>query len=147
MTFGVMNICVMRLSKKKKSNAIQMDLTPMIDIVFLLIIFFITVTQITKVNQEKLPLPSVVASEEQTPTRVIINIRQSGQIVVDGNPRTMDQAIYYLGRKIEAKDNDPAKVRVTLRVDFRCTNRVPKALIREIKSLGILAIQIGVEGQ
>ena len=28
----------------------------MIDIVFLLIIFFITVTQITKVNQEKLPL-------------------------------------------------------------------------------------------
>ena len=136
----------MKLSKKKKSNAIQMDLTPMIDIVFLLIIFFITVTQITKVNQEKLPLPSVVYSEDQTPTRVIINVKQNGQIVIDGLQKSMDQAMYYLGRKIEAKKNDPTKVRVTLRVDYRCTNRVPKALVREIKSLGILAIQIGVEG-
>ena len=136
----------MKLSKKKKSNAIQMDLTPMIDIVFLLIIFFITVTQITKVNQEKLPLPSVVYSEEQTPTRVIVNIRQDGQIVIDGNQKSMDQATYYLGRKIEAKNNDPSKVRVTVRVDYRCTNRVPKALVREIKALGILAVQIGVEG-
>lgn len=124
-----------------------MDLTPMIDIVFLLIIFFITVTQITKVNQEKLPLPSVVQSEDQTPTRVIINVRENGQIVIDGLQKSMDQSIYYLGRKIEARNNDPAKVRVTLRVDFRCTNKVPKALIREIKSLGIFAIQIGVEGQ
>lgn len=137
----------MRLSKKKKSNAIQMDLTPMIDIVFLLIIFFITVTQITKVNQEQLPLPSVVASEDQTPTRVIVNIRQNGEIVVDGQPRTLEQAVYDLGRRIEAQGNDPTRVRVTLRVDHRSRNRVPKALIREIKSLGILAIQIGVAGQ
>lgn len=123
-----------------------MDLTPMIDIVFLLIIFFITVTQITKVNSEKLPLPKVVVSDEQTSTKVTVNIRQSGQIVIDGQSKTMDQTVYYLGRKIEAQQNDPFKVRVTLRVDHRCPNRVPKALIRQIKSLGILAIQIGVEG-
>ncbi|MEE2639531.1 MAG: biopolymer transporter ExbD [Planctomycetota bacterium] len=136
----------MRLSKKKKSNAIQMDLTPMIDIVFLLIIFFITVTQITKVNNEVLPLPKVLASEEQTPTRVMLNVRQNGQIVVNGEQKTMDQTIYYLGRQIESKNNDPSRVRVTLRIDHRCSNRVPKSLVREIKSLGIWAIQMGVEG-
>jgi biopolymer transport protein ExbD len=136
----------MRLSKKKKSNAIQMNLTPMIDIVFLLIIFFITVTQITKVNSEKLPLPKVVANEDQTPTRTILNVRQNGQIIIDGQPRTLDQTVYDLAQKIEAKANDPFQVRVTLRVDHRCQNRIPKALVREIKSLGIVAIQIGVEG-
>lgn len=136
----------MRLSKKKKSNAIQMDLTPMIDIVFLLIIFFITVTQITKVNREKIPLPQVMETEDQTPTRIVINVRQEGQIVVDGRQKTLEQAVYFLGQKIEAESGDPSRVRVTLRVDKRCTNRVPKALIREIKSLGILAIQVGVEG-
>lgn len=119
----------------------------MIDIVFLLIIFFITVTQITKVNQEKLPLPNVVASEDQTPTRVILNVRQDGQIVIDGERRSMNQAIYFLGRKIEARGNDPSRVRVTLRVDYRCKNRIPKKLVREIKALGIYAIQVGVEGR
>ena len=74
----------MRLSKKKKSNAIQMDLTPMIDIVFLLIIFFITVTQITKVNNEVLPLPKVLASEEQTDAEGAAAVpRESACIVPD----------------------------------------------------------------
>lgn len=123
-----------------------MDLTSMIDIVFLLIIFFITVTQITKVHKENIPLPEVTLNDEQTPTRVVMSIRQSGQIVVDGKEKTMDQTIYYLGKQIESKSNDPSRVRVTLRVDHRCTNQVPKSLIREIKSLGILAIQLGVKG-
>ena len=118
----------------------------MIDIVFLLIIFFITVTQITKVHKENIPLPEVTLNDEQTPTRVVMSIRQSGQIVVDGKEKTMDQTIYYLGKQIESKSNDPSRVRVTLRVDHRCTNQVPKSLIREIKSLGILAIQLGVKG-
>ena len=118
----------------------------MIDIVFLLIIFFITVTQITKVHTENIPLPEVTLNDEQTPTRVIVSVRRNGQIVMNGEEKTMDQTIYQLGRRIESKNNDPSKVRVTLRVDHRCTNQVPKSLIREIKSLGILAIQIGVQG-
>ena len=124
-----------------------MNLTPMIDIVFLLIIFFITVTQITKVNSEQLPLPKVIADEDQTPTRVVLNVRQNGQIIIDGQKKTMNQTVYFLGRKIESKKNDPSRVRVTLRVDHRCQNRVPKTLVREIRELGIIAVQIGVEGR
>ncbi|MDB4756596.1 biopolymer transporter ExbD [Mariniblastus sp.] len=137
----------MRLRKKKQSNAIQMDLTPMIDIVFLLIIFFITVTQITKANQEILPLPQVVQNDDQTPTRVVVNIRENSQIIVNGEGKSLDQTVYYLGQEIEAKGNDPSQVRVTLRVDFRSKARAVKTLVREMNSLGIVAIQIGVEGK
>lgn len=119
----------------------------MIDIVFLLIIFFITVTQITKVNQEKLPLPNVVFTEDQTPTRVIINIREDGEIIIDGKTKNFDQAVYYLGRQLEAKGNDPTLVRVTLRADHRSRAVTTKRLIHEMKSLGLYAIQIGVEGK
>ncbi|MDB4724362.1 MAG: biopolymer transporter ExbD [Pirellulaceae bacterium] len=137
----------MRLRKKKQSNAIQMDLTPMIDIVFLLIIFFITVTQITKANQEILPLPQVVQNDDQTPTRVVVNVRENSQIIVNGEGKSLDQTVYYLGQEIEAKGNDPSQVRVTLRVDFRSKARAVKTLVREMNSLGIVAIQIGVEGK
>jgi biopolymer transport protein ExbD len=137
----------MRLRKKKQSNAIQMDLTPMIDIVFLLIIFFITVTQITKANQEILPLPQVVQNDDQTPTRVVVNVRENSQIIVNGEGKSLDQTVYYLGQEIEAKGNDPSQVRVTLRVDFRSKARAVKSLVREMNSLGIVAIQIGVEGK
>jgi biopolymer transport protein ExbD len=137
----------MRLRKKKQSNAIQMDLTPMIDIVFLLIIFFITVTQITKANQEILPLPQVIQNDDQTPTRVVVNVRENSQIIVNGEGKSLDQTVYYLGQEIEAKGNDPSQVRVTLRVDFRSKARAVKSLVREMNSLGIVAIQIGVEGK
>lgn len=119
----------------------------MIDIVFLLIIFFITVTQITKVNQEKLPLPNVSFNEEQTITKIIINVRENGDIVVDGKGKSLAQTIYYLGQQIELKGNDPTQVRVTLRSDFRAKAATAKSLIREMKSLGLFAIQIGVEGK
>jgi len=119
----------------------------MIDIVFLLIIFFITVTQITKANQEILPLPQVVQNDDQTPTRVVVNVRENSQIIVNGEGKSLDQTVYYLGQEIEAKGNDPSQVRVTLRVDFRSKARAVKSLVREMNSLGIVAIQIGVEGK
>ena len=42
-----------------------MNMTPMIDIVFLLIIFFMTVNQVTEVSKERLSLPQVKGGEDQ----------------------------------------------------------------------------------
>ena len=43
-------------------------MTPMIDVTFLLLIFFMTVSQVSKLNREQLELPRQQGTEEQQPT-------------------------------------------------------------------------------
>ena len=59
----------MRLSKRRRSTKAAMNMTPMIDVAFLLMIFFMTVSQVSKLNREQLELPRQQGTEEQEPAR------------------------------------------------------------------------------
>ncbi|MBX3458718.1 MAG: biopolymer transporter ExbD [Planctomycetes bacterium] len=50
-----------------RSDKVEVDLTPMIDVVFLLIIFFLVVTQITTQENVNLRLPDALAANEEDP--------------------------------------------------------------------------------
>jgi len=64
----------------------EMDMTPMIDVVFLLIIFFMIITDLTQQDLEVLVLPVAVEAVEDKPEknerRPIVNIRQDGTVIV-----------------------------------------------------------------
>ena len=67
----------MAKKKRAKLTAEEPDLTPMIDVVFLLLIFFMLITEITKAEIENVQLPSVqMAQPDENPPkdRLIINI-------------------------------------------------------------------------
>ncbi|TVQ32695.1 MAG: biopolymer transporter ExbD [Phycisphaeraceae bacterium] len=60
---------------------IEANLTPLVDVVFLLIIFFVLVAQITKAERLRLTLPWVAdAQTEPTPrdSRIVINVLPEG---------------------------------------------------------------------
>lgn len=62
----------------RKSDAAEFDLTPMIDVTFLLIIFFMCVTEMAKVEYEQLTLPRALQTVRDTPnapSRQVVNIR------------------------------------------------------------------------
>ena len=58
----------MRLSRRRRSTTARMNMTPMIDVVFLLNIFFITVAQVSEVNNVRLELPRQQGSDDQKPS-------------------------------------------------------------------------------
>ena len=75
------------MARKKKKNAdlgkdveggAEMDMTPMIDITFQLIVFFLVANDLTRKEVEELKLPQAVYGEEdkasEKDTRVIVNI-------------------------------------------------------------------------
>jgi biopolymer transport protein ExbD len=76
----------MRLSKHKRRSLPLMNMTPMIDVVFLLLIFFMTVSQVSKLNRENVDLPRLKGAEDQRPTILTINVTQEGRTIVSGNP-------------------------------------------------------------
>ena len=72
----------------------DLNLTPMIDIVFLLIIFFMIGTQFTEMERQfDIQLPTVSEAQPLTtlPDEIIINVSNDGGLVMNNRPRTMDE--------------------------------------------------------
>ncbi len=85
----------------------QLNLTPMIDVVFLLIIFFMVGTQFTqRERQFEVELPKVTDAQPLTsrPDDIVINVLKDGTIVVDGRPILLKQLEQLLR---EAQHNYP----------------------------------------
>jgi len=87
-----------------ETNA-NMDMTPMIDVVFNLVIFFMLVTDINQKDLAELTLPVAhMAAEDKgddPDDRLIINVDRNGQLLVKGKATSLDE----LGTQLErAKD-------------------------------------------
>jgi biopolymer transport protein ExbD len=96
---------------------VEMDMTPMIDCVFLLMIFFVLVIDLSQKNLEDLVLPRALHQDpdvEPPKNRPIVNVLQNGAVVYN-------QRVYY----------DPA-------IDGRDYGRI-RDLLREIKRVGLAA--------
>ena len=69
---------------------LTMDMTPMIDCVFLLMIFFVLVIDLSQQQLEDLILPKAkyaVPDEKPAQNRPVVNIMQDGRVVVKKNTR------------------------------------------------------------
>ena len=70
---------------KLAQQSVELDMTPMIDCVFLLMIFFVLVIDLSQKNLEDLVLPKaqrLVEPDDQPPdNRPIINVLQNGTVV------------------------------------------------------------------
>jgi biopolymer transport protein ExbD len=73
--------------KKIVTESIEMDMTPMIDCVFLLMIFFVLVIDLSQKNLEDLILPRAVYQQpDESPPegRPILNVLQNGTVIFEG---------------------------------------------------------------
>ena len=84
----------MRLTPDRQPpRALPMDLTPLVDVVFLLIIFFLTTSSMIETTRAELQLP-VEKGEDGTrdrPRGIVINITKNGSIIVDQQTLEFDQ--------------------------------------------------------
>ena len=76
----------MKLQKTDDEQEMDMNMTPMIDVVFLLIIFLMVITDLTQQDLEDLQLPTAMNAQPDKPDpeayRPVINIKQDGSIWV-----------------------------------------------------------------
>ena len=109
-------------------------MTPMIDVTFLLLIFFMTVNQVSKANREKMPLPPLAGSQDQTDAELIINIDREDDIIVSANYINLNDLTAMVQERIKAAGDQPERVPVLVRVhrdaDCRMVNRVMSMLER-----------------
>jgi len=90
----------MRVPSNLRSGELGFNMTPMIDVVFLLIIFFLVSSHLAKQEaQMELPLPMAESGSEQVEEqtrRVTINVVQDGSLLLAGKavlPRELERRL------------------------------------------------------
>jgi len=85
----------MKAARKMQEESAEMDMTPMIDIVFNLLIFFMVVTDLTQKDLAALTLPiAYMAAEDKDndpDERVILNVDREGFILYKGKKVNLDE--------------------------------------------------------
>jgi biopolymer transport protein ExbD len=135
----------MRLSKHKHRTTADMNMTPMIDIVFLLIIFFMTVSQVSEINRQRLQLPQLQGSEDQKRTTLTVNVDREGDIVVSGNRTPMTRLLAIVSQELAKVGDDPTRLTVVLRADERGTSRTVNEIVKALARLQITRVRMAVE--
>ena len=135
----------MRLSKRSGSRLLRMNMTPMIDIVFLLLIFFMTVTQASRIKEEQLELPQQEGSRDKETSSLTINIRQDGQLVMLGRVLQLDRVLTLVNEELARVDNDPRRINIELRVDQRGESRAANQIARSLETLNIKRVSFAVQ--
>ncbi|MFN3411029.1 MAG: ExbD/TolR family protein [Exilispira sp.] len=77
------------MKKLKKREGIQVDMTPLIDMMFLLIIFFLIATSFQTYKKITVTLPGSETGENPANENFIITIMNDGLIVIEQNEFTI----------------------------------------------------------
>lgn len=135
----------MRLTKKHRSSHSTLNMTPMIDVVFLLLIFFMTVSQISAVQKERLELPNLAGAQDQSPKRLTINISRKGRIVINGKTHSAAELVDLISSLIDKAGGKTDAVQIALRVDRRGNSKTVNQVTDILSKLDIKQSRITVE--
>jgi biopolymer transport protein ExbD len=135
----------MKLVKRRRENQLQINMTPMIDVTFLLLIFFMTVTQVSAVNKEQLQLPQLKGTLDQSEASLTVNVDPEGAVIVSGNIVTLPELATMLSTELGKVDNDPSRLTVVLRADRRGTCRTVNEVVEVLTRLDISRVRMAVE--
>ncbi len=71
--------------RKQRKEMVQLNLTPLIDVVFLLLIFFMVSTSFTRENQLQINLPEASAEEVSTVAQgLTLTVQENGSYAING---------------------------------------------------------------
>lgn len=86
----------------------------MIDVIFLLLMFFMLTSNFVTTNSLQLQLPSSSSSAPIASTPLAVSIRKTGQMYLGNSPIDRQSLQPVLGSRVRAEDEDPTKVTITI---------------------------------
>ncbi len=120
-----------------------LNLTPMIDIVFLLIIFFMVGTKFTELERKiglKVPEVASHAALTAAPERKIVNVYRDGTIMLDRQPVTLEE----LRTRLAAAQSQYSDLGVLVRGDAKGEFQGVASVLSACRAAGIRELGISV---
>jgi biopolymer transport protein ExbD len=139
----------MRIGKRSHAERVlPFELTPMIDVVFLLIIFFMTTAKFARDTRADVDLPreSGEQLEQSEEAGIIVNIDAAGAIIVSQQTVTVDELASIVRAAIDRSvGRDAEQVKVTLRADRNADSTRLNEVVARLQRMGIGAARFATE--
>ena len=104
----------MRVSRKEPPKSSSIELTSMLDVIFLLLCFFVTISVFSQWESEisiKLPTSGTAEASDRMPGEVIVNLTKEGVISVNGIELTLEDLQSRLSRVAKYYPGQPVIIR------------------------------------
>ncbi len=132
---------MIRAARHARADRIpDVDMTPMIDVVFLLIIFFMTTAQVARLTKADIDLPRQRGQTLQSdrPQSVVINIDAQGSFIVGGALATLDGVLADV-RAEQARAREGAEPEFIVRADRAAPAASLNELAQRLADAGVRA--------
>ena len=135
----------MRFSQRNRSKAPALALTSMLDVIFLLLCFFVTVSVFSQWESEisiKLPNAKTAEAPERLPGEIIVNLAKDGGVSVNSVKLSLEELGARLAKVAKFYPGQP----VIIRADKEVRYEVLVKLIDTCRASDIWNFSLATEG-
>ena len=132
----------MAIQDKRKQEDVEIDMTPMLDIVFIMLIFFIVTASFVKEAGVDVIRPPAQTAVSKDKGNILIAITENGQIWIDRrqvDPRN-------LRSNIERLHGENPQGAIVVQADRKSQNHLLNAVMDAAKAAGVSQIAIAADG-
>ena len=104
----------MLIKARNERSPVSVEMTPMIDMVFLLLIFFLVATTFHQEEREiqiALPVAQAAGPISATLREIIVNVDRDGRVIVSGQTMTQDALRSLVADAVQMNPNQKVTVR------------------------------------
>ena len=132
----------MRSNRRRKSEESEVNMTPMLDVVFIMLIFFIVTASFVKEAGVDVNRPPALTAISKDKGNILIAITESGQIWIDRrqvDPRS-------LRASIERLHGENPQGAIVIQADKNSQNHLLVSVMDAAKAAGVNQIAVATEG-
>lgn len=128
-----------RFSQRRNKEETEINLTPMLDVVFIMLIFFIVTTSFVKETGIEVNRPSAKSANSKTSANILIAIKNNNEIWID--KRMVDiRSVRANVERLKAENN--TKSSVVIQSDTKAQTGTLVKVMDQIRLAGIFDISI-----
>jgi biopolymer transport protein ExbD len=138
----------MNFGRTGRKHEFSMDMTPMIDMVLQLIIFFMFTSQFAQLIKSPIDLPKEsgqLLAEEQA-AQLVVDVAANGTYLVEAKPVELEAVVQLVSREVQRHGGRAEAVRLLVRADQSAPSLHINVLAEALTQLGVRHWQLGTSG-
>jgi biopolymer transport protein ExbD len=138
----------MRFRRSGEIPEAHFDLTPMIDVVLLLIIFFMLTAQFANTQKTPMELPAEKGTGklDTSETAVIVDLTRDGELRLAAEPVGFEEFLQTISNDLRVSKAAGKSLELTVRVDRACAARHLNALAAALTQMGVRNWKLATAG-
>ncbi|MEI6896172.1 MAG: biopolymer transporter ExbD [Psychromonas sp.] len=131
----------MRRRRVRPEDDTQIDMTPMLDVVFIMLIFFIVTTSFVRESGLEVDRPSAATASEQSKAGIFVAIKDSGEIFIDNHQVDQQRVRASLERLLATQ----GEVGLVIQADRETRHGVVVGVMDAAREAGIKQIAVAAQ--